>query len=189
MRVFLFILFLTFVVTCPKVQAAPSTKTEMETLPLDGQSDPLLADKAYLALQEKPAEYHMGIALGYGGGNYLESDEYINSPYLRVHFAPLKREGLPSWEYSIEFNQENSLGFFVGKRWYCCPEDTFLPYYRLSLGSYFDADDGLANFAEIRRLRARGAFGVGRTVFFEMGAGLAVTGPDVYGQLGYNFEF
>lgn len=188
MRVSLFLLFLTFVVTSSQVLAAPSTKTQMESRPYEGEDDPLLSDKAYIALQEKPAEYQLGTSLGYGGGHYLESDKYINSFFLKIHFSAL-RQGLPNWEYALEVNKENILGFFVGKRWYCCPEDRFLPYYRVSLGGYFDADDGLSNFAEIKRLRARAAFGVGRKLFMEFGAGYAITGPDVFAQLGYNFEF
>lgn len=188
MRVYFFTLFLTFVVTSPLAQAAPSTTTKMETQPLSGQSDPVLADKVYLSTLEKPPTSQMGISLGYGGGPYLEKENYIVSPNLRVTFSPLEND-LPKWEYSLEVNSENALGIFLGQRWYCCPEDDYLPYYRVSLGSFFDANAGLANFAEIRRLRARGAFGVGKKFFTEIGGGLAVTGADIFLQFGYQFKF
>lgn len=188
MRVFFLMIFLTFVVNTPHGSAAPNTTTEMEALPYEGQDDPLLRDKEYLANLEKPPQYQLTTSLGYGGGHYLEKDQYVIGPYLRIAFAPLENF-LPDWDYSGEVNTENLIGVFIGKRWYCCPEDEYLPYYRLSAGSYLDADAGLANFVEIKRLRARAAWGFGKHFVTEIGVGWAVAGSDYYLQFGFPWEF
>ncbi len=191
MRVYFFTLFLTFVVNLvfiPSTMAAPSTTIKVNPTPLSGESDPSFADKKYLATIEKPPTAQVIFSLGYGGGPYLEKSEYIVSPHVRLSYATLTDE-LPDLEYSLEINDQNVLGFFFGKRWYCCPGDQFLPYYRLSLGSYFDGNSGLANFAEIRRLRGRAAFGVGRSFFTEIGAGYAATGADYFVDIGYQLQF
>lgn len=191
MRVYLFTVFLTFVVTwglTSQAMAAPSTTIKVDSTPLSGESDPSFADKVYLSTIEKAPTSSIVFTIGYGGGPYLEKDKYIASPFFRMAYTTVKNE-LPDLEYMLEINDKNALGFFLGKRWYISPADRFLPYYRVAVGSFFDADAGLANFAEIRRLRARGAFGIGRSFFSELGVGYAITGVDYSLAIGYQFQF
>lgn len=154
----------------------------MDTAPLRGESDPLLA-----GIEPRPhRDFLINVSVGFSGGNYLESDEYQQGPYLALRYLPLV-EDLPTWDYQVEITDDNLVGLSAGHRWYCCPEDPYLPYLRLSANLILEGAGELGGFAEIRRWRARAAAGLGERFTSEFGVGLAVTGPDLFAQFGYNF--
>ena len=104
MRVLFALLFLTFVLGHSLAQAAPSTSTTFETTPLDSDEDPLLSNQEYLETVEKPISSLVNVSVGYGGGNYLERDEYIQGIYFKLLYASLYRRDLPTWDISMELN-------------------------------------------------------------------------------------
>lgn len=164
--------------------AAPQTTTTFETTPLSDEEDPYLMER----VTDPAATFLMHIALGFSGGNYLERDKYQQGPYLALRYIPLT-EDLPTWDYQVEVQKDNLVGLAVGRRWYCCPQDSYLPYARVAANLFLEGAGELAGIAEIRRWRARAALGIGAKVTWEVGLGIAITGPDLYTQLGYNFSF
>ncbi|MGZ3826435.1 MAG: hypothetical protein ACXVCR_15855 [Bdellovibrio sp.] len=172
-----------------EVQAYPTTKTTIETQPFSGENDAVL-DSVDPTLANKSPSLLLNLSVGFAGGNYLELNEYIQGSYIALRYMPLKNEELPDWDYAVEVNKENLLGLGVGKRWYCCETyEDFLPYLRLSGNIFLSGSGELAGFAEIRRWRARASGGIGNNFTLEMGFGLAITGTDLFAQVGYNFKF
>ncbi|HEX7672897.1 MAG TPA: hypothetical protein VF412_01930 [Bdellovibrio sp.] len=186
MRVSVSILFLTLVVNALSAQAAPTTKTTLNPAPLSGQSDPLLADKT-MSHDQLPST-QLNLAVGFAGGDFLEGNEWRQGPTLALRYSPLDIEGLPQWDLEGQINKDNLVGAFLGKRFFITQDD-YLPYVRIAAGTFFDAKSEFANVVEIKRWRARAGLGIGAQFNFELGAGVAVTGIDMYGQLGYNFNF
>lgn len=187
MRLTRLVLFLTLVVSTNFCVAATDTKTTMDPTPLDSSSDPILAMKNSDLRSPAPTA-QMQLALGYVGGNLLENDQWPQGPLFSVRYSPIDIHENVKWDFSAELTRDNIFGLFVGHRWYV-DEDEFRPYARLAAGSYFDADDKLGNLVEIKRWRARAALGIGDRLNFEAGLGIAVTGPDFFALLGYNFNF
>lgn len=187
MRLLLVPFFLTLVLNSPFLWAAPQTSTTIQSAPLFDEDDPVLAT-LHPELRQYPITFFMNLSLGYGGGNLLERDEYIQGSYLALRFMPLDNDQIV-WDYHMDINEEGLLGFAVGRRWYCCPGDEFMPYARAAANMILDPKDELAGIAEIRRWRLRAAVGIGESFVWEFGVGLAVTGPDIYAQFGYNFGF
>lgn len=187
MRVYRVLFFLTLVLSSFQALAAPTTKTILDTKPFTSETDPFL-ESLDPSFREGPPTFYLNIAVGFSGGNYLERDEYLQAPFLALRYMPLVDEQ-PDWDYQVEVNQENLVGLAVGKRWYCCPDDEFLPYLRASANLFLKGSGELGGIAEIHRWRARASAGVGKKFNFEAGAGLAITGADLFAQFGYNFEF
>lgn len=188
MPVFLISFFLTLVLGNNPAVAAPKTNTTFETTPLSGESDPLLEHPDPSLRRIAPA-FQLFLSAGFAGGNFLERDQYQQGPFLALRYLQLK-EALPALDYELAIHAaDNLIGLGLGKRWYCCPDDDFLPYLRVSANLILKSSAELAGIAEIRRWRAGASAGVGRNFTFEAGVGIAVTGPDLYGQFGYNFEF
>lgn len=186
MRLFLTPVFLTLVLSGQLSTAAPRTKTTVNPLPMTAEAGTPLRPLPE-ELRDKPATSLIGIALGFAGGSYLERDQYIQGPFLSVRYMPLGEDQRPQWDYQVEVNQQNLVGLSMGHRWYCCPEDTFMPYGRLSAIMVLDPSSELAGLAEIRRWRLRSSVGIGETFVSEFGVGVAVTGTDLYAQFGFYF--
>ncbi|WP_413577271.1 hypothetical protein ACLVWU_03230 [Bdellovibrio sp. HCB290] len=166
--------------------AAPSAKTSLDTQPLTGEDDPYLSDKA-AALRTPAPTWQLGVFGGFGGGHVVENDEWPQGLTYGLRIATLERER-PAWDLHIEFGEDNNIGIFGAHRWNL-ENDRFYPYARLAVGTFLDPDDELGNIVQIKRFRVRGGVGVGETFFFEMGAGLAVVGVDLYAITGYGFNF
>lgn len=187
MQVLRCLIFLTLVAFHCGTLAAPSDRTTLPSMPLSDDPDPYLEGRTS-SLREKAPTTRIHLALGFTGGNYLESDEYQQGPTVVLRFASLAT-GLPVWDYQIEFqNQDRLLGLSMGRSWYI-DDHRLNPFFRTSAGVHLDGEGQLADLVEIRRWRLRGSTGVGETFCIEMGAGIAVTGPDLFLQLGYNFSF
>lgn len=187
MRVFLSLLFLTFVLSGYQSLAAPQTKTTLETTPLSTEPDPNLVPIDPELREESPT-YLVNTSLGFSGGNYLEADEVSSGPYLAIRYLPLWSD-FPTWDYQVEVNSSNLIGLSAGRRFYCCPEYDYIPYLRLSGALFLEGAGELAGFVEIRRWRFRASAGIGDTFTMEMGVGYAITGPDIFAQFGYNWGF
>lgn len=182
MRVTDILLFLTLVVSPIFGVAAPTTTTPIETSVLSGESDPLLE-----GLEPRiHRNYEINVSFGFSGGHFLERDEYQQGPYLALRYQPLV-DDLPTWDYQAEVTKDNLVGLSMGRRWYCCQEDPYNPFLRLSANLILEGAGELGGFAEIRRWRARASAGIGERFISEFGVGMAVTGPDLYAQFGYNF--
>lgn len=189
MRLFLPLLFLTLVLmNCP-TGAAPQTTTTLKSSPLNANEDPLLENSDPTTPRRNQPSLFLNLAVGFSGGNYLERDDYQQGPYLALRYAPFKWVALPTWDYQAEVNKDNIIGLSIGRRWYCCPDDAFLPYVRLSGSTFLEGSGELAGLFETRRWRARASVGVGERLTSEFGVGTAVTGPDLFAQFGYNFAF
>ncbi|ASD62725.1 hypothetical protein B9G79_03650 [Bdellovibrio bacteriovorus] len=188
MRVFLSLLFLTLVVSSIQSLAAPTTTTTLETSPLSGEDDPDLASVKVSDFAERK-EFMIQTSLGYQSGNYLERDEWTQGPYVALRFAFIKQSPLPVWDYELSYNTEEFLGLGLGHRWYFAEEDRYLPYARLGGNAYLESSDGVTGLIEIRRWRVHAGIGAGETFTGEIGTGFSVTGPDIYAQFGYNFQF
>ena len=169
------------------VQAAPSTKTTYETQPLTSENDPFLTQEGVQGMTFPPKNSLL-LAVGYGAGNYIEASEYIRGVSFVVRYAPLEHQEIV-WDYQVEVNQDNLVGFSAARRWYCCPGDKFDPYARLSLGSYLDGKAELAGLVDLKRWRIRGGWGIGKSFNTEFGVGYALAGFDLYIQTGYVFLF
>ena len=189
MRVLFALLFLTFVLSQPLAQAAPSTNTTFETAPLDSDEDPLLSNQEYLETVAKPITALINISVGYGGGNYLERDEYSQGIYFKLLYASLYRRDLPTWDLSLELNKENALGLFWGGRFYFAEDDAYYPFAKMAAGTFLDAKGEAASFIDFERFRLRASVGVGELICTEMGVGFALTGVDFYAQTGLNLTF
>lgn len=187
MRVFLSLLFLTFVLSTLQSQAAPQSKTTLETTPIDAQPDPNLV-AIDPELREKIPTFYLNTSLGFSGGNYLEGDEVNSGPYMALRYYPLWSD-YPTWDYQVEVNSSNLIGLSAGRRWYCCSDMAFEPYLRLAGAMFLDGAGELAGFVEIRRWRFRASAGVGEKFVTEIGVGYAITGPDLFAQFGYNWGF
>jgi len=180
-------IFLTLVVSASVGFSATTPRTTLDTQPLSPESDPYLSDKA-ASLRTPAPTWQMSFGVGYTGGNELENDQWAQGPTFAIRFSSLEYRELPKWDYHFEVNKDNLVGFFVGRRWNL-ENDRFNPYVRVAVGTYLDASDEVGNLVQIKRFRARGSVGIGEDFFTEMGAGLAVTGPDLFLLFGYNFKF
>lgn len=182
MRVHYHLLFLTLVLAPTDSFCAPIEKITVTPQPLDTEEDPYLVRQ----VMGKERNYLLNISLGMAGGNFIERDQYHQGPYLAVRYLPLE-EGIPKWDYQAEVTKDNFVGLSVGRRWYCCDQDPYLPYLRLSGNLILQGSDELGGLAAIRRWRLRAAAGIGETFVSEFGVGLSVTGPDLFAQFGFNF--
>jgi hypothetical protein len=189
MRLLLLPFFLTFVLYTPPTFAAPQTTTTIESTPLTGDDDPSLKRVAP-ELRDQEITSYFNLSAGFAGGNFLERDEYEQGPFVALRYMPLLHDQIV-WDYhlAINFSKESLIELALGRRWYCCPGDEFMPYARASANLILNPKDELAGVAEIRRWRLRAAVGIGESFVWEFGVGLAVTGPDIYAQFGYNFGF
>lgn len=188
MRVFLYLLFLTLVVSTLQSEAAPSTTTTIETSPLSGESDPDLATiKPSDALERK--NFQILAALGYQSGNYLERDVWTQGPYLLLRMSSIQKQAQPAWDFEVGLSSEELLSAGLGHRWYFAPDDIYLPYARLGGNAYLESSEGLTGLIEIRRWRVHAGIGAGETFTGEVGTGFSVTGPDLYAQFGVQFQF
>ncbi len=187
MRVLLLPLFLTFVLNGLNVWAAPQTTTTIQSTPLTAEDDPNLR-RVEPEFREAPTTFFLNVSAGYEGGNFLERDQYKQGTFFAFRYMPLINDQIV-WDYHLSYNEDKLLGLALGRRWYCCPGDSFMPYARASANMILDPADQLAGFAEIRRWRLRTALGIGESFVWEFGVGLAVTGQDLYAQFGYNFGF
>lgn len=169
------------------VQAAPSTKTTYDTQPLTSEEDPFLTNEGIQGMI-RPPRNSLLLAVGYAGGNYIEPDEYIRGLSFVVRYAPLDHE-IIGWDYQIEVNQDNLVGFSAAHRWYYLPGIKYEPYARVSVGSFLDGKAELAGFVDLKRWRVRGALGIGENFTTEVGVGYALAGFDLYVQSGYIFLF
>ncbi|MNL03711.1 hypothetical protein D3C87_1242560 [compost metagenome] len=167
--------------------AAPSTKTTYDTQPLTTEPDPFLTAEGVKGMI-MPPKNSLLLAVGYAGGNYIEADEYIRGLSFVIRYAPLDHEQIV-WDYQVDVNSDNLVGFSAARRWYCCPGDKFDPYARVSVGSYLDGKAELAGFVDLKRWRVRAAWGFGKSFNTEMGVGYALAGFDLYIQTGYIFLF
>ncbi len=182
MRVIEILLFLTLVVSPLFTKAAPDTTIPIKPSDFKTEEDPHL-----MGVEPRPKQLgYFNISVGFSGGHFLEKDSYKQGPLLALRYLPLTQD-LPQWDYHAEVTTENLVGIAVGRRWYCCPEDPFLPYLRMSANLILDGDSELGGIAEIRRWRVRASAGVGEVFTSEVGFGLAVTGPDLFAQFGFNF--
>ncbi len=187
MQVLRCLIFLTLVAFHWGTLAAPSDKTTLPSLPLNDDPDPYLEGRTSTLRERAPAS-QINLSLGFMGGNYLERDEYQQGPTAVLRYASIAT-GLPIWDYQIEFQtQDNLLGLSMGRSWYI-DQLRFNPFFRTSAGVHLDGNGQLAELVEIRRWRLRGSTGIGETFTIEFGAGLAVTGPDLFLQVGHNFTF
>lgn len=187
MRVFLPLLFLTLVVSSHSAMSAPQTTTTVETSPFSAKEDPELAHLDPEQRNSRPTSI-FNFSLGFAGGNFLERDEYQQGVFFALRYIPLE-DDKQVWDYQLEVNKDNLVGGALGRRWYCCPGDTFEPYVRASANLFLKGSGELGGIAELRRWRLRGAVGIGETFISEFGVGYAITGPDLYAQFGYNFLF
>lgn len=169
------------------VHAAPSTKTTYETQPLTSEDDPFLTKEGVQGMTMPPRNSLL-LAVGYAAGNYIEASDYIKGLSFVVRYAPLEHEEI-KWDYQVEVNQDNLVGFSAAHRWYCCPGDKFEPYARVSVGTYLDGKAELAGLVDLKRWRVRGALGLGESFNTEVGVGYALAGFDLYIQTGYIFLF
>ncbi len=168
-------------------QAAPNTGTTYDTTPLSAESDPFLSKAAREGLPTSPTEsFYFG--LGYGAGDYLDPDHYLQGPTLVLRYAPVKWDDLV-WDYQIEFNTANILGLTVGRRWYFKIANPWTPYYRFSAGTFLDGFTELGGLVDLERWRVRGSAGIGQKYNFEAGIGYALAGLDYYAQFGYLLMF
>lgn len=186
MRVIFPLLFLTLVVSPLLVKAAPSTTTTVQGSALSGDDDEYLGSFRREDLPQH-AKNKLFLGTGYEGGHFTEGGEYAKGPFFVVRWSQLAN---PNWDYEVQYlTGEEIVGLAVGRRWNCCEQDPYQPYARVSLNTFIRSGDELAGFVEIRRWRARAGLGVGEVWNFEAGAGVAVTGTDLYLQFGYNFVF
>lgn len=183
MRVIHTLIFLTLVVSPLTGVTAPNTTTPIESTPLMGDHDPLLVG---LESRAQPRNYQINVSVGFSGGNFLEANQYQQGPYLALRYIPLVDE-LPDYDFQADVSKSNLVGLAAGRRWYCCPDDSYLPFLRLSANLILKGSGELGGIAEIRRWRARASAGVGERFISEFGLGMAVTGPDLFAQFGYNF--
>lgn len=187
MRVLILHFFLTFVL-CPSFSvAAPTTKTNVTPTPYTEPQD-LQSERVPVADRELAPLFLLNVALGYYAGNYLEQDSYEQGAAAILRVIPLQNE-TQVWDYQLELGLKDIFGIGMGRRWYCCPHDEYQPYARLSGHLIINAKDEFAGLVEIRRWRARAAVGLGQNWTSEFGVGLAVTGPDLFAQFGYNIAF
>lgn len=187
MRESLTLLLLTLVLGGSLSHAAPTPKTTLPSTSYEDEYDPSLV-AIPKEEQEFEARYFLTLGGGFAGGNYLESSSYFQGPYFTLRFLPVEKRQLV-WDYVFELHQDDIFSLGLGRRWYCCPDDPFLPYARLAANIVFNPKDEIAGLAEIRRWRLHAAVGLGKSFTTEIGVGLAVTGPDLYILLGYNFGF
>lgn len=189
MRLLWMLLFLTFVLNSHSGFGAPQTTTTVDPSPFQGADDSSLV-RTHPGLMERPVTFLLHISAGYEGGPFLERDEYHQGSFAAVRYMPLEKERVV-WDYQLGYNFEKDhfMNLALGRRWYCCPGDSFMPYARASANLILNPKDELAGLAEIRRWRLRAALGLGESFVWEFGVGFAVTGTDLYGQFGYNFAF
>lgn len=186
MRLIYPVLFLTLVLSPLFVKAAPSTTTTVEGSSLSADDDEYLGSFRREDLPQH-AQYKLLLGAGYEGGHFTEGDEYAKGPFLTARWTLLSAA---AWDYEVQYlTGEQIVGLGIGRRWNCCEQDVYQPYVRVSLNTFIRSEDELAGFVEIRRWRARAGLGVGDVWNMEMGAGVAVTGTDLYIQFGHNFLF
>lgn len=188
MRLLRKLLFLTFVLNCGLSAAAPQTTTTMDPRPFTADDSEIT--RTHPELKEQPITFLLNISAGFEGGNFLERDVYQQGSFASIRYMPLK-ENHVVWDYQLAFNfeKENFMNAALGRRWYCCPGDSFMPYARVSANLILNPKDELAGLVEIRRWRLRTGLGIGENFVWEFGVGFAVTGTDLYAQFGYNFAF
>lgn len=186
MRVSLYTLFLTLVLTLQVANAAPSTSGTLDTTPYTPGEISADPDAKRLGT------YHATLALGFSSGALLEVNEVITSPLLLINFREKKMETL---ELDLIMNQENLVGVFPGIRYPWSEDSVQKSYIKLSTGMYLAAKEGFTNFIAIRRLQVRGSFGydnlfdLDHRLRAEVGLGASLVGFEALASLGWTFHF
>jgi hypothetical protein len=125
-------------------------------------------------------------SLSYSAGNYANPDEYTKFTFFQMRYIPYSDDSW-GWDYQLGISNLNWLSLSMGKHWYCCPEDSFKPYARLSGSIYTQATEELGGLIEFKRWRANLGIGVGSIFTTEFGFGWSLNGRDLYLQCGFSF--
>lgn len=187
MREILIPFLLTLVIASSLSWGAPSTRTSLPSRPYSAESDPTLVARPETE-QKKTSRYLLSLGTGYSGGHYLNSDLYSRGSFFSFRFLPLSQKNT-DWDYSFELHESDIFFLGVGKRWYCCEDDPYKPYARIAGSLVLHSKDELAGMVEVKRWRAQGGLGVGQSLFAETGAGVSITGTDLYLLIGLNLNF
>ena len=185
MRVFLYLLFLTLVLTLRVVDAAPLVRGTLEA--------PTLSDTP---LDELPNPNAMGanriaVSLGLSSGALLEKGEQRHSTLLGLNYRnvldPRKIEA------DIFIHSQAIAGVFVGKRFKYLEDSPYGSYLKLSGGMYLPASEGPAAITAIKRFQLRGILGWEKIadnprLHLETGIGSSVIGLEIIASFGYIFS-
>ncbi len=189
MRVFINLLFLTFVLAYSPSFAAPEvsgkiTPAVLDTTPLVGPVWP-----------RDQSPYNFSIYGGFAGGNFFDADKSISTSVIGFRFS-LDSDLDHAWDYNAEINSPaNLIGIYLGRRYFVFSTTDLAPYYKLAAGTHLKGSDGFANLVEIKRWQFRSSAGIGNLfnlsnhLYTEAGVGLAVVGFEYFAVLGTNFNF
>lgn len=189
MRVFINLLFLTFVLASSIGTAAPNTSNNVK--PSEFNSNPIPAP----LWKHDQSPYRFSLYGGFSGGNFFDADKTLATALLGFRFSYRTNED-HAWDYNAEVKSpENLIALHFGKRYSILSTSAFAPYYKLAAGTQLKADNALANFVEIKRWQARASGGFNNLfnsdypLYAEAGLGIAVVGLEYFAILGVDFNF
>lgn len=183
MRVYLYLILLTLVLSFQSIHAAPVISGVIQSPKLEDK----LFDEVPIPGAMKANRFALGI--GFSSGSILEKGEYETSPLLTLNyrniFDPRKLEA------DIVIHNSAIVGAFLGTRWSASQDSPWLVYYKASGGMYLPAKDGPAGIAALKRLQARALLGwenfyeLNKRVQSEVGIGMSVVGFELIGNISY----
>lgn len=185
MRVFLYLVFLTLVLTLRVAHAAPIVRGTIDApilsnTPLDELPNPNTMEANRIA-----------VSLGVSSGALLEKGEQRNSALLGLNYRnvldPRKIEA------DIFLHSQAIAGAFIGKRFKYLEDSPSASYLKISGGMYLPASEGPAAITAIKRFQIRGLWGWEKVadtprLHLEAGVGVSVVGFEVIGSVGYIFS-
>lgn len=189
MRVFINLLFLTFVLASTQSVAAPEVSGQI--IPSTMDASPLVGP----VWPRDQSPYTFSVYSGYAGGNFFDSDKVLSTSVLGFRFS-LDSDSDHSWDYNFEVNTpSNLIGIALGRRYFIFTTTDLAPYYKLAAGTHLKASNVFVNFIEIKRWQFRASagmanlFNLNNHLYTEAGIGIAVIGFEYFAVLGLNFNF
>lgn len=186
MRVYLYLFFLTLVLTPTLNYAAPVISGTIDS--------PTIKDSTFdeVPLPDRLTENQFNVGLGFSAGSLLEKGETDSMSYLNINF----RSTVDPRNVEVDLNiySKAVAGIYVGRRWPAINDSVWEAYYKTSFGMPFPAEDGPAAIAAIRRFQARAIIGwqnfmdSDERVQSEVGIGASVVGFEIFGKIGYVFS-
>lgn len=186
MRLCFPILFLTLVLTGPLLQAAPKVELQLEPISLSPQKDnePVYASER--------TERNWSLRTAFLGGATSEARRAERVILYGLRYDVVKKP-LSAWQLEVMVGKDNFIHWVYGKKNYFPLETVTMPYYKFSLGEWMDSTEGLGSIVNIKKLQALAAVGLDdvfqwdQRLQLEIGAGLALIGPQLEVSLGLAF--
>ncbi len=186
MRLYISLIFLTFVLPGHRAHSAPG----FEYKPAPIEVSPKIPTEEVASFRSGFRDWSLRLGSLMGAFNETSTSGQLYFYGLRYSF---QRQTLSAWELEVVTGGNNFLHITVGKKFYFPLEEVTMPYYKLSLGDLIDSSENLGSVFNIKKIQAMASIGLDdlflwdQKIQTELGAAYALVGPQFEVSIGLAF--